>query len=59
MLSMTHREAAIFDDVYYSQVITYARKACIVYHEFEDLKTIFFSLLLHCLHKSGYFGHLL
>ena len=36
-----------------------AGKACIVYHGFKDLKTIFFSVLLHCLHISGYLGHLL
>ena len=32
------------------------RKACIVYHGFKDLKTIFFSVLLHFifLHISGH-----
>ena len=30
-------------------MITYARKACIIYHVFNDLKTIFFLIVLHCL----------
>ena len=30
------------------QVITYARIACIIYHGFNDLKTIFFLIVLHC-----------
>ena len=34
--------------------ITYGRKACIVYHWFKDLKTIFFSVMLHCLHIIRY-----
>ena len=28
--------------------------ACIIYHGFNDLKTIFFLILLHCLHISRY-----
>ena len=39
--------------------IIYARKACIVHQGFKDLKTIFFSVKLHCLHSSGYLGLLL
>ena len=29
----------------------------VFYHGFHDLKTIFFQVLLHCLHTSGYLGH--
>ena len=29
---------------------------CIFYHGFKNLKAIFFSVLLHCLHISGYLG---
>ena len=28
--------------------------ACIIYHGFNDLKTSFSSILLHCLHTSRY-----
>ena len=28
--------------------------ACFIYNEFNDLHTIFFLILLHCLHISGY-----
>ena len=36
------------------EVIAYAIKVCIAYHGFNDLKTIFFSVVLYCLHISGY-----
>ena len=45
--------------MFYRPIHTVSTKAYTVYHEFNDLKNIFFSVLLHCIHISGYFVHLL